>query len=67
LGIKIEGKSLFNNGIDIVVSDILLKATETGKQSTAEIGTEIGTLFREEALGGLLFGFVIFNSMCLIS
>jgi CPA1 family monovalent cation:H+ antiporter len=53
---KIAGESLFNDGMAVVVFIVLLGIATGGHDVTA---SHIGLLFVEEAIGGVVFGFVI--------
>lgn len=61
LQLKIEGESLFNDGIGVVVfSGLLLFVPKMGMiGGEEELASEIGLLFLEEAIGGLVYGAVL--------
>jgi CPA1 family monovalent cation:H+ antiporter len=60
LQLKIEGESLFNDGIGVVVfSGLLLLLPMTAATEGTSVVSEIGLLFLEEAIGGLLYGLAL--------
>ena len=59
LQLKIEGESLFNDGIGVVVFSGLLLLLPLMGGGEQNIASEIGLLFLTEAIGGLVYGLVL--------